>query len=223
MMNTAEEIQKTSNDEDAAGTARVYVIDDTRDVRDAVCHLARAAGYEAVDFEAAEQFFDYAKGRTLAGCIVLDYRMPRMNGLEVYDLILEAEFDLPTIMVTAFGDIGTAVKALKSGMFEFLEKPFNETTLIGAIDRAMQEDLTRAEARARRCAARSLMERLTKRETEILFELARGKAAKEIAFELGLSRKTVDVHRFRILKKLETDNVVHTVRLLQDAGYKIAR
>ena len=189
----------------------VFVIDDDESVRRGLVRLLRSAGYAAEAFGSAGEFLATALSERgdgpLTGCIVTDLRMPGMNGLELQQAMACARIHLPVLFISGKADVPDTVRALKGGAMDFLVKPFDEGTLLTAIDAAMARDAGRASVE-RRLAA------LTPREREVCLLVARGLLNKQIAHELGTSEKTIKVHRARMMEKLRVDSVAELVRFV---------
>jgi len=152
------------------------------------------------------------------GCVLLDVRMPKMDGLEVQAHLREARPDLPVVIVTGHGDVPMAVRAMKAGAVDFVEKPFAEGLLLECVERALGM-VTRAEqADAFGDAARENLKKLTPREHDVLIELVIGRPNKVIAYELGISPRTIEIHRARIMEKMGAESISHLVRLALAAG-----
>jgi len=203
----------------SASTPVVFVIDDHAAVCDALRELVASVGLAAQTYGNVQEFLaDYQSDQP--GCLVLDVRMPGTSGIELLERLYEYEIFLPVIVITGHGDVPTSVRAMKAGALEFLEKPFNEQTLLDRIREAIAWD---AEWRSQRRAQRELeaeLARLTPREREVLEAMLQGKPNKSIARMLGISRKTLDVHRRRIQQKLHVDSyaeLIHKVSRSSDA------
>ncbi len=193
--------------------ARVYVVDDDAAVRDGVCALLGSVNLDAVAFESSEAFLQMANA-DMTGCLLVDVRMPGMSGLELQRVLGERGIDLPIIIITGHADVSMAVRAMKGGAADFIEKPFNEQDLLDAIHTSLATD---AEAFKRRCQMKEavdLFRRLTQRESEVLKLLAAGDPSKRIASKLGISERTVDVHRFNIMHKLEVRTLAELIQLV---------
>jgi two-component system, LuxR family, response regulator FixJ len=194
----------------------IHVVDDDPSVRRSLERLLYSAGFRTVLYENARSFFDAAPGQS-AGCVLLDVKMPEIDGLELQARLNRLGFPLPVIVMTGHGDIQTAVRAMKAGAVDFIEKPFDDDSLIAAIETALAgsgrdfRDREIAEA-AERIAS------LSPREREVLDALVAGRQSKVIAYELGLSVRTVEVHRARMLERLGTRRLAEAVRLAVLAG-----
>ncbi len=193
--------------------ANVFIIDDNAAVRDAIRWLVEQVGLNARTFSSAREFLDtFQPG--MRGCLVLDIRMPGMSGLDLQEKLAQEGAHLPVIIVTGHGDVPITVRAMKSGAFEFLQKPFNDQTLIDAIQAALDKygEIWNQEDRRER-ASRSLAT-LTRREREVLDLLRRGKPNKVIAAELGLSVRTVEGHRANITEKMGVKSLGQLIELV---------
>lgn len=190
----------------------VCVIDDDQAVRQSTAALLQAKHFVVHGFESAAAFLD-APEVPPTGCILLDYRMPDIDGLTALPLITERCPTLSVVMITAHGDVDVAVKALKSGAVDLLEKPWETQTLLDALDRALGVSRLRAAAEAERQDALSRLARLTPRERDVFEELVTGAPNKVIAYRLGLSTRTVEFHRARLLEKTEASSVAELVVL----------
>ena len=181
--------------------ATVYIVDDNPAVRDAIRWLVEQVGLNAKTYASAREFMDiFHPG--LRGCLVLDIRMPGMSGIELQEKLFQEGSHLPVIIVTGHGDVPVTVRAMKAGACEFLQKPFNDQTLLDAIQSALDK-YTRlwAQEDKRNQASRSLGA-LTRREREVLDMLRQGKPNKVIASDMNLSVRTVEGHRANIMEKM---------------------
>ncbi|HEY4815562.1 MAG TPA: response regulator [Chthoniobacterales bacterium] len=197
----------------------VFIIDDDASVRKALGRLLRAEGYPFECFLSAADFL----ARSPSGgpsCVVLDFHMPGLNGLELQQALADAGRDESIIFITGHGDIPTCAKAMKAGAIDFLPKPFRDEELLAAITRSLMRSQRVVAERAARAKIRALLDRLTPREREVLELVIVGKLNKQIAAELGASEKTVKVHRGRVMQKLQVFSVAELVRLTEDAGIR---
>lgn len=188
----------------------VHVVDDDAAVRRSLERLLGSMGFVTVTYATAETFL-LAAPNLYNGCVLLDVKMPGVGGLEVQATLNDRGFLLPIIVITGQGDIQTAVRAMKAGAFDFIEKPYEDEFLLGAIEAAFavaSYDHTRAAADAAQRVAK-----LSPREREVLEALVAGASNKAIAFDLGLSVRTVEVHRARMMDRLGTRQVAEAVRL----------
>ncbi len=192
----------------------VFIVDDDPDMRGALRYLIEGVGLDVVEFENGRAFLDGYDGRRPA-CLVLDMRMPGMGGLDLQDELHELNIDMPVIMLTGYGDVPSAVRALKSGVVDFVEKPFNNQEVLDKIQRSLETDTERQQERERHAEIRSRLERLTPREREVMKMVISGKSSKEIAHGLDISIKTVEVHRSHVMEKTQTANVAELLNLVQ--------
>jgi len=198
--------------------ASICIIDDDEAVRDSLKTMLAAADWQVETFGSAREFLDRFDGAR-TGCVVADVRMPGMDGLELQSILAERSPDIPVIVMTGHGDVPMAVQALKAGAVDFIEKPFDGEAFIERIRQAME---TRkrphrdAEVAAGEVQAR--IERLTLREGDVLRHLIAGQPNKVIAYELGISPRTVEVHRARVMEKMQAKSLSHLVRMALAAG-----
>ncbi len=193
--------------------ATVFIVDDNPAVRDAVRWLVEQVGLNARTFASAREFLAaYQPG--MRGCLVLDIRMPGMSGIELQEMLFREHAHLPVIIVTGHGDVPITVRAMKTGAFEFLQKPFNDQVLIDAIQAALDKYGLIWEQEDRRSAASRSLAALTRREREVLELLRRGKPNKVIAAELDLSVRTVEGHRANITEKMGVKSLGQLIELL---------
>ncbi len=191
----------------------VFVVDDDPAIRNSLQLLLEMTGLTVRTFSSAGSFLNnYQPGDS--GCLILDIRMSGMNGLELQRELVRRNFDLPIVVLTGFADVPTAIRALKSGAVEFLEKPVEDDVLLGHVRRALAWD---AEHRPQRDAddrVRARLSRLTAREGEVLRFVVDGLSSKEIGYRLHITCKTVEAHRLRMMKKMEVDSVADLVRMV---------
>lgn len=190
----------------------VFIIDDDAAVRDSIALMLGLAGYRTAVFADAEAFLA-ARREDWAGCVIADVRLPGLSGVELQYELRRLRLTLPFVIITAHGDVPTARAAFRSQAVDFLEKPFDHDQLCTAIDTAFALEEHRIRQRDSRLADAAKLERLTGREREVLDHAARGLHAKEIATALGISPRTVEVHKTRIMEKLDVRNVAELVRL----------
>jgi RNA polymerase sigma factor (sigma-70 family) len=189
----------------------VFVIDDDASVRDSIALLLGLAGYRTSVFADAEAFLAAWKEDWM-GCVIADVRLPGRSGVELQGELRKRGVVLPFVIITAHGDVPTARAAFRSQAVDFLEKPFDHQQLCSAIDTAFALEEHRMQRQDRRRADAEKLGRLTSREREVLEQAARGLHAKEIAAALGISPRTVEVHKTRIMEKLDVRNVAELVR-----------
>jgi two-component system, LuxR family, response regulator FixJ len=189
----------------------VYIVDDDGAFRRSVERLLRAVGLTGVSFESAAAFLKAAPG-LIDGCVLLDVRMPGMDGLKLQRELKSLGFKLPVIVMTLKGDMQTAVRAMKGGAVDFIEKPFNDEGLLGAIHAALASTLRPTRDSESMDAAQRLA-RLSPRERQVLDALVTGRTTKQIAYDFGISARTVEVHRARMLARLKTHSLAEAIRL----------
>jgi RNA polymerase sigma factor (sigma-70 family) len=195
----------------------VYIVDDDASIRDSLSLMLGLAGYRVSLFADAESFLAACRP-DWAGCVVADLRMPGMSGIDLQAELKQRGSPLQFIIITAHGDVATARTAFQSQAVDFLEKPFDHAELVKAIDTAFSAEQRRIEEQRRHGADRLKLATLTEREREVLQLVARGLHAKEIARDLGISPRTVEVHKARIMDKLGARNVAELVRLAVSAA-----
>lgn len=195
----------------------IFVVDDDPDVRDSLAALLEAEGYPAETFGSAGDFLaGGAAGRP--GCLIADIRMPDMDGLELQEELGRRRVVLPVIVVTGHGDVPLAVRAMKAGAVDFLEKPYDQTLLLQAIRRALDEANEASDRASAGQAMAKRLEDLTDRERQVLDLLAAGKPNKVIAYELDISPRTVEIHRARVMEKMHARSLAELVRMVVTAG-----
>ena len=190
----------------------VFVLDDDQGVRESLKWLVESHDLAVETYSSAQDFFTACTpGRP--GCLVLDIRMPDMGGLEVQKSLTDRGFTLPVIVLTGFGDVPTAVRAMKGGAVEFVEKPFNDQALIELIEQCIERDKRMRSELNQKLVIRERMELLTRREREVMELVSIGKSNKEIARELEISPKTVEVHRSRVMEKMQAGTLAELVQM----------
>ncbi len=195
--------------------AVVFVVDDDQAMRKSLARLLDSVGLAVRTYDSAEAFLaDYDPERP--GCLILDIRMPGLSGLDLQERLAAGGARLPIIIMSAHGDIDKAVRAMKCGAVDFIKKPYKGRVLLERVREALAIDARRRRAAAARAIVAARAARLTPRERQIAALLVAGKSAKQIAFELGLSRKTVDVHRGHVLTKMMADSVVELARMFSN-------
>ena len=192
----------------------VWVIDDDESVRKALSRLIQSVGLDVETFPSAQAFLAQDLSEQ-ASCLVLDVRMPGLNGL---DLLEEAGLEIPVIFITGHGDVPMSVRAMKAGAVDFLEKPFNDQQLLDAIHQAIASDKQVRRERVDRAEVQRRLETLTPREGEVLALVVTGLLNKQIGAELGISEKTIKVHRARVMEKMQADSLPDLVRIAQTVG-----
>ena len=201
-----------SDDADAI----VFIVDDDEAVRQSTAWLIESIGLKVNSFVSADDFLENYNNES--GCIVMDVRMPGMSGLEAQEEMKNRGINLPLIFITGHGDVPMAVRALKRGAFDFIEKPFNDQLLLDAVQRGLKQS---SEARESLLLNESIDKRissLTPREHEVMLRVTEGKPNKVIAHELNVSIKTVEVHRARMMEKMEASSVAELVKVTMHAS-----
>lgn len=195
----------------------VFIIDDDEGMRESLAFLVESVGLHAEAFDSAEAFLEH-HDPAMRGCILLDVRMPGMGGIELQQRLHADHAHPPVILLTAHGDVQMAVRAMRAGAFDFIEKPCNDQDLIDRIHKAIRHD---AKSRLDRTAAREIERRvseLSPREREVMELVIDGMLNKQIAAALDISIKTVEVHRSRVMEKMQADGLAELVRMVVRAG-----
>ena len=191
----------------------VYVVEDDEAVRDSLELLLKSDGKPVKTYESATAFLkDYSD--KMAGCIVLDIRMPGMDGMELQKKLNEKHSVLPIIFVTGHGDVPMAVDAMKEGAVDFIQKPYREEALLEKIEAALKQDLEQRKSLDEKQEIIRRVKSLTPREHEIMDRMIAGQANKVIAIELEISQRTVEIHRSRVMHKMGTHSLAHLVRMV---------
>ncbi|HMK86825.1 MAG TPA: response regulator transcription factor [Steroidobacteraceae bacterium] len=195
-----------------AGAPTIFVVDDDDGMRRALDTLLSTVGYKTAVFARPTDFLAQYQA-DVPGCLVLDIRMPEMSGLEVQQQLNRRGSMLPVIFITGHGDVPMAVQAMKEGAFEFIQKPFRDQDLLDCINHALKQDAENRSTAARRSDVLHRLESLTPREREVMNLIVEGSANKVIAIDLGLSERTVEIHRAKVMEKMGARSVAHLVRL----------
>ena len=198
--------------EDMDENDTVFLIDDDPGIRDSLSLLLSLKGVRTQPFANAESFIETYRPEW-TGCVLTDLRMPGMTGLELQSMLRERGVQVPVVVLTAHGDVATARTALKNGAFDFLEKPVDDTMLLDVLRNALRADRKRRLAATTRSTTDQRLERLTEREREILALIAAGHQNRDIAAQLGISPRTVEVHKARIMEKLECRSLAELIRV----------
>jgi two-component system response regulator FixJ len=193
----------------------VYVVDDDGGVRSSIRVLMKSVGLPATQFASAQEFLS-AYRAAQPGCLVLDIRMPGMSGLELQEELNRRGAVIPVIFITGHGDVPMAVEAMRHGAFEFLEKPFRDQDLLDRIQQALARDEESRHALKEQERIRAQLASLTPRERDVLDLMTTGKANKVMAQDLGVSQRTVEIHRARVMKKMGAKSVAQLVRMVLD-------
>jgi len=194
--------------------AVVHVVDDDEAVRESLAFLLRAAQIEVKTYDSAVTFL---RNPPAGGCVVTDVRMPKVSGIDMLQRLRELGLTLPVIVITGHGDVPLAVEAMKAGAFDFLEKPFDDERLLSLVSRAM-ERVSGQTLSDEQIAIRTRIARLSQRERQVLKGLVDGQLNKTIAWELGISARTVEVYRAKLMAKMEAGAFAELVRMALLAG-----
>jgi FixJ family two-component response regulator len=200
----------------------VFIVDDDPSIRSLLCKLIKSVGLQVEAFASSGEFLSQPPPAGPA-CLVLDVRMPGLSGLDLQERLVQLGLDIPIIFITGFGNVPQSVRAMKAGAVDFLQKPFENQTLLDAVNRALESDRT---ARLRHEEIHEIEARLatlTPREHEVFFLVATGLANKQVADELGLSEKTVKIHRSHVMQKMEARTFADLVRMAERANHKARR
>jgi two-component system, LuxR family, response regulator FixJ len=201
-----------NKEKDVAKKPRVYIVDDDDGMRRALSVLMGTIGYEVSTFASPSEFL--AKlNPDQHGCVVLDVRMPEMSGLELQQRLNQSGSILPVIFITGHGDVPMAVQAMKEGAFDFLQKPFRDQELLDRINSALKQDAENRQTLLRHADLKRRSESLTPREREVMKLIVDGRANKVIAIDLGLSERTVEIHRANVMEKMGARSVAHLVKM----------
>jgi FixJ family two-component response regulator len=193
----------------------VMVVDDDPGIRNAMRILLRSVGLESKLFASAQEFLD-AYQPSQIGCLVLDIRMPGMSGLELQEQLNKRGAVIPVIFMSGHGDIPMAVEAMQHGAFDFLQKPFRNQDLLDRIHRAIAKHQQLCKSLGEHDRIRGLLDQLTPREREVLDLMAQGKQNKVIAQDLDISPRTIEIHRARVMEKMNAHSVAELVRMMLD-------
>jgi two-component system response regulator FixJ len=196
---------------------KIILVDDDPAILDALGSRLKLAGFEVDTHEDADHFLESADLRA-ADCIMLDIRMPKHDGMEVLEQLQERDPALPVVMMTGHGDIDLAVAAIRKGAMDFLEKPFSDERLMDAVQTAVKLRETGRKASQERADLAARAEQLTPREMEVFRELVTGQPNKVIAYNLGCSPRTVEIHRARVMAKMGAQNLAEIVRIAIELG-----
>lgn len=197
---------------DVNNNQTVYIVDDDQAIRRAMDLLMRSVGLDFEIFHTADDFLE-THSNDRAGCLVLDIRMPGLGGLELQEKLNEMGSTLPIIFITGHGDVPMAVEAMQKGAVDFIQKPFRDQELLDRIGVALKADEERRSARDQKAEVASRIDKLTKREREVMDLVVTGKPNKVIAYELGVSQRTVEIHRARVMEKMQAKSLADLVRM----------
>ena len=198
-------------------SSQVYIVDDDRLARESLEWLIDTIGLSVSAYESGAQFLEMYT-ESMAGCLVLDVRMPGISGIDLLSRLKRLGCGLPVIIMTGHADVAMAVRAMKAGVYDFIEKPYNDSLMLERIQTAIAYDLDARKKQERIHEVNARLAKLTPRESEVLDYILKSTANKNIAAELGISIKTVELHRSNLMQKMQAGSVTELVRLALIAG-----
>ena len=201
--------------EPSSGT--VFVVDDDASVRRSLVRLLKSAGHAVESFASAAEFLQRQPFDEV-GCVVLDVRMPGMDGLALQEHLALRDCPLPIVFISGHGDIPMSVRAMKAGAVDFITKPFRDETLLGAVDQSLAKCREERQRRAEVAAVRERLATLSPRELQVLRHVLSGQTNKQIAASLGTAEKTVKIQRGRVMEKMQAESLDHLLRMTGQAG-----
>ena len=190
----------------------VHIIDDDEGLRESLAFLLRSAAFEVKSFESAKAFLDVLP-HAAPGCIITDVRMPDISGIELLRRLKELKIGVPVIVITGHGDIALAVEAMKIGAADFFEKPFDDDLLVASVRAVLRQREGQTKRGAERAEIEHRISTLSPREKDVLTGLIEGRANKQIAFDLGISPRTVEIYRANLMNKMQADSLSDLVRM----------
>jgi len=198
----------------------VYIVDDDEAVRDSLRWLLEGNGFSVRVFSNAEELLDFSKTQThgMTGCLILDVRMPGITGVELHDVLLNEGIDIPVIFITGHGSVSLAVKSMKKGAIDFLEKPFSDEEICKLVDSSLQKARDVSDKKEVNLKVKELLAKLTPRENQVLERITAGRLNKQIADDLNISIKTVEAHRANIMTKVEARTVAELIKIALTAN-----
>ena len=198
--------------ENVAAQPIVHIVDDDEGLRESLAFLLRTANLEVRSFESAKAFLDKLP-HAMPGCVITDVRMPDMSGIELLRRLKELKIGIPVIVITGHGDIALAVEAMKMGATDFFEKPFDDHLLVASVRAALRRREDQTKRGAERAEIEHRISGLSPREKDVLAGLIQGRANKQIAFDLGISPRTVEIYRANLMYKMQADSLSDLVRM----------
>jgi two-component system, LuxR family, response regulator FixJ len=198
--------------ENAAAQPVVHIVDDDEGLRESLAFLLGSANFEVRSFESAKAFLDKLP-HAMPGCVITDVRMPDMSGIELLRRLKELKIGVPVIVITGHGDIALAVEAMKMGATDFFEKPFDDDLLVASVRAALRRRDDQTKRGAERAEIEHRLSSLSPREKDVLAGLIEGRANKQIAFDLGISPRTVEIYRANLMSKMQADSLSDLVRM----------
>lgn len=203
----------------------VYIVDDDEAVRDSLRWLLEGNGFFVKSFESAEKLLQIANVNPsdLRGCLILDVRMPGITGIELHDELLNLGINLPIIFITGHGSVSLAVRSMKKGAIDFLEKPFNDKQLCSLVTNALEKSKEKISLKENNSKSQALLDKLTPREAQVLERIIAGRLNKQIADDLTISIKTVEAHRANIMNKVEARTIADLIKTALSANIDITK
>jgi two-component system, LuxR family, response regulator FixJ len=198
--------------ENAAAQPVVHIVDDDEGLRESLAFLLRSANLEVKSFESAKAFLSELP-HAMPGCVITDVRMPDMSGIELLRRLKELKIGVPVVVITGHGDIALAVEAMKMGAADFFEKPFDDDLLVASVHAALQQREDQTKRGVERAEIEHRISSLSPRERDVLAGLIEGRANKQIAFDLGISPRTVEIYRANLMNKMQADSLSGLVRM----------
>jgi two-component system, LuxR family, response regulator FixJ len=198
--------------ENVAPPQVVHVIDDDEGLRESLAFLLRSAALEVKSFDSAKAFLDVLPNAAV-GCVITDVRMPDISGIELLRRLKELKIGVPVIVITGHGDIALAVEAMKIGAADFFEKPFDDDLLLASVRAALRQQEDQTKRGVERAEIEHRISTLSPREKDVLAGLIEGRANKQIAFDLGISPRTVEIYRANLMNKMQADSLSDLVRM----------
>lgn len=195
----------------------VHIVDDDDDIRDVFGIVLEKSGYGVSTYETGEDFLAICDG-PISGCLLLDVRLPGIDGLDVLDELINRAVELPTIIMTGYADVPTVIRAMRTGAVDFIEKPFSDDEVLSSISRALMKHGAEQSENNDGLPFNAFFATLTPREKEVIEHLVQGKTSKLIAYEMGVGVRTIETHRTHILRKSRAKNTAELVRLVLSAG-----
>lgn len=197
----------------SAGAPTVFIVDDEAEVRDALALLMRSVALKAATFPSAQAFLAAYAGDSLPACLLLDLRMPGMSGLDLFGELKRRGSRMPAVIMTGHGEVSVAVRAMKAGVFDFIEKPFKDQALLDLVQQALAQCSQSRDGDLHRSDVEARVRTLTPREREVMELVVQGKLNKVIAYDLGVSTRTVELHRARVMEKMRARTFSDLVRM----------
>jgi RNA polymerase sigma factor (sigma-70 family) len=197
--------------------AGVYIVDDDDDLRRSLQWMLTEAGFDVQAYNSADQFLeDYDP--SMGGCLLLDVRMPGMSGVDLQSRLVEKQSSIPVIVMSAYGDVSLAVEAMRSGAIDFIEKPFKRAKLLERVEQALKQGESARQRASQLEEIQQRVARLTPRERQVMQRVVIGHSTKQIAYEWNVSVRTIEVHRSRIMRKMQADSIAELVLMAAQSG-----